>query len=614
MRATVKRPHPTQPTPVRAWVIPVCVAVITFVAWLPALRNGFVSWDDERNFIANPHYRGLGPTQLAWMWTTFHMGHYVPLSWMSHGLDYVVWGMNPLGYHLTSILLHVANAVLLYFLARRVLRASLVAAGDERLLAAAAGFAALVFAVHPLRVESVAWVTERRDVLSLYFCLASLLSYLRGLDGGTRRLQYWSALALFACALLSKATSMSLPAVLLLLCVYPLRRLGGATGWRTASARAVYLELAPFAFLSLGAMALSIVALRPATQLTAGGKLAVSAYGLAFYLWKTVLPAGLSPLYQMPVHVRPLAPVFLASYVAVVALTALAWWARRRWPGAATAWVAFVVITLPMLGVVQNGPQIAADRYTYHSAPVVAVVLAGLLLHVAPDWRRMTAVCAAVLIAGLATLTWRQTYVWRDSASLWARVLAVDSTSSYAHSAWATLQYQRGQVADGVAHSREAIALDPALAEAYNNLGVGLARLDSLAPAVEAYRRALALRPSYSEAEGNWGVVLVRLGDVTGAKQHYARALALDPENADAHVNMGNAFVREGRIADAIDQYRAALDIRPDNADAHHNWGVALAREGRYGEAIEQFRLTLALDPAREDSREFLARASAMAR
>ncbi len=595
-------------------MIPVCVAAITFVAWLPALRNGFVSWDDERNFVANPHYRGLGPTQLAWMWTTFHMGHYVPLSWMSLGLDYVVWGMTPLGYHLTSILLHAANAVLVYYLARRLLRASRVTVGDDRLLAAAAGFAAVVFAVHPLRVESVVWVTERRDVLSLFFCLASLLSYLRALDGEGRRLHYWSALALFACALLSKATSMSLPAVLAILCVYPLRRLGGATGWRTAAARRVYHELAPFALLSMGAMVLSVIALRPAAQLTAGGKLAVSAYGLAFYLWKTVLPFGLSPLYQMPVQVRPLAPVFLASYVAVAALTALAWLVRRRWPGAAAAWVAFVVITLPMLGVVQNGPQITADRYTYHSAPVVAVLLAGLLLHLGHDWRRATAACASLLIAGLAMLTWRQTYVWRDSESLWARVFAVDSSSSYAQSAWATLEYQHDQVADGVAHSRTAIALDPTLAEAHNNLGVGLARMDSLAPAVEAYRRALALRPSYSEAEGNWGVVLVRQGDMTGAKQHYARALALDPGNADAHVNMGNALVREGRIADAIDQYRAALDVRPDDADAHHNWGVALAREGRFIEAIEQFRLTLALDPAREDSREFLARASALAR
>ena len=231
---------------------PLVVAISAFLTFLPALGNGFVTWDDDRNFLNNAHYRGFGFDNLRWMWTTFHMGHYVPLSWMTLGLDYVVWGMNPTGYHLTNVLLHAVAAVLVYFIARRILRAAQPDAEDRPgMLVIAAAVAALVFAMHPLRVESVAWATERRDVLSMCFFLATTVTYLRSLDASPRRRSwYWLSVGLFLCALLSKATAMTLPAVLLIMNAYPLRRLGGAHGWRSAAARRVYVEIAPFAALS----------------------------------------------------------------------------------------------------------------------------------------------------------------------------------------------------------------------------------------------------------------------------------------------------------------------------------------------------------------------------
>ena len=257
----------------RRWIshlaVPVLLALVSFVVFLPALEAGFVNWDDDQNFLDNPNYRGLGAAQLRWMFTTFLMGHYIPLSWVTLGLDYVVWGMRPAGYHLTNLLLHVANAVLFYFMALRLLRASTPGdhADGSLALTLGSGFATLLFAVHPLRAESVAWITERRDVLSGLFYLAAVLAYLRYCDGavsdGSRtRKWYWASLGLFALALLSKAMAVTLPVILLVLDVYPLRRLGGVGGRRPwASSRSVVTEKLPFFVLSLAAGVIALVAL-----------------------------------------------------------------------------------------------------------------------------------------------------------------------------------------------------------------------------------------------------------------------------------------------------------------------------------------------------------------
>src|SRR2546430_3146610 len=220
------------------WLAPLLVALFTLAAFLPTLQNQFVNWDDDINFLDNFHYRGLAWTHLRWMWTT-HLGHYIPLTWMTLGMDYLLWGMNPVGYHLTSLLLHATSAVVVFFLARRFLTLALPrASGRGHALTVSAGFAALVFAIHPLRVESVAWATERRDVLSGLFYLLTLLTYLRACERGARgRRSYWLSVALFGCALLSKSMAVSLPVVLLILEVYPLRRLGGSLGWGGGAAR-----------------------------------------------------------------------------------------------------------------------------------------------------------------------------------------------------------------------------------------------------------------------------------------------------------------------------------------------------------------------------------------
>jgi len=602
-----------RPTTLPAWLAPIAIGIVVCLTFAPAIAGEFVSWDDAKNFLENPHYRGLRPANLAWMWSTFHLGHYIPLTWMTLGLDYVLWGMNPRGYHATSIAIHAANAVLLYFVALRLFRvARSGVAGREPAsvdLVIAAAFAALLFAVHPLRVESVAWITERRDVLSLFFMLLSTLAYLRwATESERRRRWYAAALVGFVCALLSKATSLTLPVIFLILNFYPLRRIQLAS--LRANARMLALELAPFALLSLGAVVLSIIALHPPTQLPFSAKLAVTAYSLFFYLEKTVVPIRLAPLYEMPQHVMPVAPKFLFAYVFCAALVASVWTMRRRWPGGVAALVAFVFISLPMLGIVQNGPQIAADRYTYHASPAVALFVTGAIFFALGIPRTAARLIAAVSVVLLALLTADQTNTWRDSLHLWSRVLAIDSTSAIAHSGMASLAYKSGDVDAGLAHSVRAVSLAPNYPEAHNDLGVGLARRGQLSDAATHYRHAIELQPTYDEALNNLGVVTAAQGDLPAAVELFRRALKINPDYADAHVNWGNALVRVRRLDDAIPHYKEAISARPDHEDAYHNWGVALAQKGELAGAIDRFRQTLAINPNHAEARLYLDRAT----
>jgi len=611
------RRHSKVATARRGWVAPLVVALCTFAAFLPTLRNSWVTWDDDRNFLDNLYYRGLDATHLHWMWTTFHMGHYIPFSWMTLGLDYELWGMDARGYHFTNLLLHCVNALLIYFIARRLLPLAMPSAAEQPArLDIAAAFAALLFAIHPLRVESVAWVTERRDVLSGCFFWAAALAYLRYAVAPERdRRWYWMTLALYACAMLSKATSITLPALLFLLNVYPLKRLGGTTGWWTPAARRIYLEILPVGIISLVAVPLTIIALAPPNQLTLGAKIAVSAYSLAMYLGKTVLPVSLSPLYAMPLHVNPLEPRFLASYAFVIALTAIAWLLWRRWPSVPMALLCFLAVTFPLLGIVQNGPQIAADRYTYHAAPALAILGAGaFLLLLESSFATLARPAAAALLLVFGILTWRQTEVWHDPATFWSYVLEQDHESSIAETALGTLFVRQRRYQEAAQHLERATRLDPTYAEGHDNLGIALSNLGRYDEAIGHFRIAIAHSPQNHESHNNLGIALARLGNVQAAIAEYDTAVSIKPDYADAHTNWGNALLRLSRLDDAIVHYREAVRLRPDIADSQLNWGVALAQEGQYAEAAEHFRAALRIDPNNADALTYLERATQLQR
>jgi hypothetical protein len=464
------------------------VITITFVAFLPGLGNGFIpNWDDALNFLDNPHYRGLGPAQLRWMFTTFHAGHYIPLTWLSLGLDYLLWGLHPGGYHLTSLLLHAATALAFYFVSLRLLRLALPPTPTPAALRWGAALAALLFAVHPLRVESVAWATERRDVLSGLFYVLALLCYLKALERApaarprphvswSARLRLrlpprvsWSArlrlrlpplwygltLACFAAAVLSKSIAVTLPVTLLVLDVYPLRRLGGSAGWR---APRPWLEKLPFFALSVVATVVAFAALLPLdnTQSLQGMplhlRLLVSVYGLIFYLRKTLVPLDLSPLYPLSFQVT------WFQFGLLIGGACFAWICRRRWPAVTAAALIYAITVAPVVGILQNGPQAAADRYAYLPCLGWAVLLGGAVARWWPS-RRILLPVAAVWLTALAFLTWQQTSLWRDPIALWSQAAVVTPGMRAAHFKLAQAYAEDGRIAEAIGAYREAMRL-----------------------------------------------------------------------------------------------------------------------------------------------------------
>src|SRR5438445_8753083 len=600
------------------WLVPLLVVLCTLAAFLPTLQNHFVNWYDDKNFLDNHHYRGLTWQQLSWMWTT-HLGHYIPLTWMTLGMDYLLWGMNPVGYHLTSLLLHAASAVVFYFVVVRILTLALPRLADRgHALVASAGFAALVFAIHPLRVESVAWVTERRDVLSGLFYLLTLLTYLRSCERPELgRWWYGLSVALFGCALLSKSMAVSLPVVLLILEVYPLRRLGGSLGWASASARRVYVEKIPFVLLAAAASALALLAqlssraMVSVAHLSALDRLAVSAYGLSFYLWKTVVRLNLSPLYMLPQTVNPAATPFIVSYGGVLAVTAIALALRRRWPGLPAAWLAYVVVLLPVLGIAQSGPQIAADRYTYLAALGWAILAGAGLMSCwrlstssttgAPATWGLAGIATGVVIA-LGVLTWNQVQVWQDSERLWTHAVAVDPNSFMAHNNLGYALDRQGKLAEAIEHYRQALRIKPDYAEAHNNVGHALDGQGKPAEAIEHFQQALRIKPETAEAHVNWGLALDRQGKPAEAIEQFQQALHIQPENAEAPDNWGDVLGQQGKPAEAIEHFQQALRIQPDYAEAHSNWGVVLGQQGKPAEAIGHFRQALRIQPEKAET------------
>lgn len=494
------------PVPSRSlYLAALVIAVLTVAVFFPALDNDFVNWDDDHNLTTNEQFRGLGVQNLRWMFTTFHMGHYQPLTWLTFGVDHALWGMNPLGYHLTNVLLHAAAAVALFFFADALLR-RIDRTGSERTLPVLAGSfaAACLFAIHPLRVESVAWATERRDCLSGLFFVLALLAYLRytGSERGgrTRRWFYILTTACVVLSLLSKAWGMTLPVVMLILDVYPLRRLE-VRAFHAARFRRIWYEKIPFVALAGITAALAIRAqsvsgaLRSIDRVDITQRIAQSAYGLIFYVWRSLWPVDLSPIHDRPPGIRLLDPPFSAALIGVVVITVGAILARRRLPALLAVWVSYIVIVSPVLGIVQSGSQLVADRYSYLSCIGWALLAGGAIQWL---WSRDRALVAGVLgalvIGLLSARTWRQVDVWQDSDALWTHVLEVDPSSATGHQYRAALLVRKGRLRRAVFHYKESLKAAPRRPKVHENLGIILTNLQRYEEAETHLIRALEVR------------------------------------------------------------------------------------------------------------------------
>jgi len=532
-------------------LLPLCVFAAVFVVFLPSLDGQFLNWDDDFNFLLNQEFRGLGWAQLRWMWTATFMGHYIPLTWMSLGLNYMLGGMNPWGYHLGNVLIHAMNAAIFYFIARRLLAAAGFSDGPSLLWSAA--FAALVFGVHPLRAESVAWVTERRDVLCGFFFLLSVLAYLVSLDPGARRGARLTSIVAFAAALLCKAQAVPLPAALLILDMYPLRRL--RAGWRP-----LLIEKLPYFALALTCGVGAIIAARngagftPYAQHGPSARLAMTAYGIIFYPWKWLWPTNLSPLYELPVRIELLSSRFLIPLIATALITGLLVALRRQWPAGLAAWAYSAAMVLPVVGPLHAGNQLAHDRYSYLSGLGFAALAGGGLACVlwaaargtlSPLVSRVSLAGAALVLLGLGSATWVQASGWRDSESLWS---------------WA-------------------VETDPECAICLNNLALSLTDQNRTHEAEAALRRSLALR-ELAITRNNLGGVLEMEGRPDEAEREYQQALRLNPDHKEALANLGELYVKQGRYKDALPPLRRVFQSSPELPRLRANLSRALRQRG----------------------------------
>jgi tetratricopeptide (TPR) repeat protein len=549
-----------------AYAVPLVLALVTFAVFSPALWNQFVEWDDQVNLTQNEGYRGLGPKQLKYFFTTVLMGHYIPLTWLTFGLDYVLWGMNPMGYHLTSLIIYAANAVVLYFVALRLLgRAAALADVPLRVGAVAA---TLFFTLHPLRAESVAWVTERRDVLSGLFFLLTILAYLMMCDatGGRRRWLLVASAGYFALALVSKGSAMVLPAVLLVLDVYPLRRLS----------RRVLIEKIPFVALGLACAAVTYYAqnassfITPLERYPLSARIGMTFYSLWFYLWKTLVPMGLGPLYELPARVNPLDWRFLGPTLVVTALIVTLLALRRRAPAGLAVFAYYAIALGPVIGIVHSGHQLTHDRYSYLPGFGLAMLFGGLVGVAArgaaagafrPVIARALAAVGVLWIAGLGTLAFHQVQIWRDTDTLWR--FALDSQTDCV-----------------VCH---------------NNLGASLGNNGLYGLALEHFERGLAIRPDQVSQHYQMGLIHAISGDPQKAVDSYLIYLRQRPNDPDALSNLAMALVNVHKPDEALAAAQAAVRVNAKHAAANSTLGHVLLALGRRDEALRQLRHAIEL-------------------
>jgi tetratricopeptide (TPR) repeat protein len=519
--------------------IGVALAALAFALYAPALRFGFVNWDDVDYVTGNPYLGRFDLAYLQWSFTTWWHLNWHPLTWVSYGIDHAIWGKNAFGFHLTNVVLHAVDTFLVFTLATRLFARSALSHGAR--LAGAVAVAAL-FAAHPLHVESVAWVSERKDVLYGAFTLLALLAYLRYAEAepGARGIAYATTLALFALSALAKAMAVTLPAVLLILDAWPLGRLRDPRD----RLRVAVVEKIPFFAISLGVIWLTVAAQRAGgalkvDQLSLVERLFVAERALGFYLAKLVAPVRLVPLYPLESAITPLRWDYLLAAVAIVAISAAAIALRRRAPALAAGWAFYIVTLLPVLGIVQIGEQAAADRYAY--LPILGP-LAVLGAAVAIAWDRRPALRTALAVAGLlVTLalgarTVAQIGVWRDSITLWEYVLAAYPGSPVAHYNLGYARLERSEFAEAEALFRQTIALQPSNSMALNELGRLAARRSAPREAVAYYEAAIAASPTFANPHFNLAHVYEYLGDRAAARRHFQAFVELAPPELAAEV------------------------------------------------------------------------------
>jgi tetratricopeptide (TPR) repeat protein len=555
---------------------------------------GFVSYDDGMYVYENAHVsRGLTTQGIGWAFTHEHGGNWHPLTSLSHMVDCQLFGLHAGWHHLINVLLHAATVILLLLVLWRM---------TDDLWPSA--LVAALFAVHPLRVESVAWIAERKDVLSGFCFMLTLAAYLGYVRNRFSLVRYLVLLAVFVLGLMAKPMLVTLPFVLLLLDYWPLGRMRAeADGANSRRLSHLLLEKIPLFVLAAVACALALWSQSEGSalnqQLPFSWRIGNAIVSYASYLGQLFCPTHLAVFYPHPGANLPAWKILVAVIIlASVSTAALAY--RRRYPYLLIGWLWYLGMLVPVIGLVQTGSQARADRYTYLSEIGLCMALAwgAVAILRARSYRGWpVAVTSALVLAILTVRAWQQTCCWCDSESLWRSAVAAVPRNGLAHCKLADALARQHRFAEAMTQYQEAVDVDPTIAEAHNNFGFALASRGQLDEAIRQYEAALAIDPYYAEAHNNLGLTLAARGRIDQARDHYQKALENHRDYADAHNNLGLTLAALGQIDQAIAHYQQAVEINPDFAQAHNNLGIAWARHGQFGKAVGCFQRALDIQP-----------------
>jgi tetratricopeptide (TPR) repeat protein len=604
------------------WLLAAMLALVTIALFWPATSYDFVNYDDPEFLTANPHVQGgLSWEGVKWAFrNTEQADYWAPLMWLSHMLACQCFGLNAWGHHLINVLLHATNTVLVFIVFQRITRAS----GRSLVLAA-------LFAWHPLRVESVAWVTERKDVLSMLFWMLALWAYSRYAEGqmqnAERKAQnaeirfpiphhvsryYLLALGSFALGLMSKPMLVTLPCVLLLLDYWPLERFKRERTGRLVAEKVPFFVLAAAVSVVTFAVQNHGGALAMDKGLPLGARVGNALISFCRYLGKLCWPTNLAVFYPHPGH-WPVGQVLLAGGF-ILGTSVLLYVGRRRYPFLLMGWLWYSGTLVPTIGLVQSGAQAIADRFTYLPSLGVLILAIWGAHELAKRWRcpvmalRVTAVALLVLCL---VATHRQLEHWHDSETLFRHALRVTENNWLAHNNLGTALDAKGQTSEAISQFQEAIRLKPDDANLHYNLGAALAKKGRTDEAISQYQEAIRLKPRIAEAHYSLGSMLAQKGRTDEAISHYQEAIRLKPTYADAHYSFGNALARKGQISEAISQFQEAIRLKSNYADAHYNLGNELVKRGQIEEAVSHYWESIRLKPDYAEAHYNLANALA---
>lgn len=566
-----------------AWIC-VALAVITIAVFGQCAQFSFINFDDDDYVVNNPVVaRGVTFQGVVWAFTHFHAGNWHPLTWISHMLDCNLYETEAGGHHLTNVLIHAGTVLALFLVLQRMTgalwRSALVAA---------------VFAIHPLRAESVAWVSERKDVLSGLFFVLTIGAYVRYVRQGWSPGRYGLVTLMYALGLLCKPMLVTTPLILLLLDYWPMQR---AKLWRE-----LVLEKLPLLALAAASCVVTVFAqkqaIRPFDVYPLEARLVAAVLSYKTYLLQMVYPAGLAAFYPFPHHVPAWDKAISAMLLA--AISGLAWAERRTRPWLLVGWLWYLIMLLPVVGIVQVGGQAHADRYTYLPQIGIGIAVTWLAAEIVAKWRvNQIAIggMMAVVVGALMVCAWKQTSYWRNSETLWTHALAVTGDNRLAYANLGHELYTQSRLDEAIALYHRALQAEPDSAVFHNNLANALREGGNLNQAMLEYEKAVQSNPRFADAQFNLGRALNLEGKHAEAVPHFQTVLQIDPSFLLARVNLGNALVQEGEPDQAVVQFQKVLAASPTNADVHLNLGLCYFQLGRIADAKSQYEQALQLNP-----------------